>query len=52
MPYTLTVLPGQPGTLLVGLRGGTVLLSDDAGDSWTNLGPQLDDIISLQASPA
>jgi photosystem II stability/assembly factor-like uncharacterized protein len=52
MPYGLTTLPEQPNRLLVGLRGGTLLLSDDAGDSWSQLGLELDDIVGLQASPA
>jgi hypothetical protein len=31
MPYALAALPGQPGRLLVGLRGGSMLLGDEAG---------------------
>ena len=34
MPYALATVPGQPGTLLAALRGGTLMRSDDAGDSW------------------
>ena len=52
MPYALTALPDQPNKVLVGLRGGTILLSDDAGESWLPLALQLDDIVGLQASPA
>ncbi|HEY3725942.1 MAG TPA: hypothetical protein VGL51_02135 [Solirubrobacteraceae bacterium] len=52
MPYALTVLPERPNTLLAGLRGGTLLISDDAGDSWSQLALELDDIVALQASPA
>jgi hypothetical protein len=52
MPYALSALPGQPNRLLVGLRGGTVLVSDDAGESWSRLTPELDDIIALEASAA
>jgi photosystem II stability/assembly factor-like uncharacterized protein len=52
MPYALTTLPEHPNRLLVGLRGGTLLLSDDAGESWTRLALELDDIVSLEASPA
>src|SRR5579859_7715780 len=37
MPYALSATPGQPGQLLVGLRGGTLLLTDDCGESWTQL---------------
>jgi photosystem II stability/assembly factor-like uncharacterized protein len=49
MPYSLTALPDQPGSLLAGLRGGRLLLSDDAAESWTQLSLQLDDIIELHA---
>ena len=52
MPYALTTLPEQPNRLLVGLRGGTLLLTDDAGESWSRLALELDDIVGLQASPA
>ena len=52
MPYSLTTLPEQPDTLLAGLRGGTLLLSDDAGESWSRLSLELDDVLALQASPA
>lgn len=52
MPYALTPLPEQPNRLLVGLRGGTLLLTDDAGDNWSRVGLELDDIIGLQSSPA
>jgi photosystem II stability/assembly factor-like uncharacterized protein len=51
MPYALTALPEQPQKLLVGLRGGTLLLSDDAGDSWSRLGVELADVVGLAASP-
>ncbi len=52
MPYALSTLPEQPGRLLVGLRGGTLLLSDDAGDSWTQLSSELDDVLGLEVSTA
>ena len=35
MPYALATLPAQPGRLLVGLRGGTMLLGEDAGEAWS-----------------
>jgi hypothetical protein len=38
--------------LVVGLRGGTLLLSDDAAESWSRLALDLDDVVGLQASPA
>jgi photosystem II stability/assembly factor-like uncharacterized protein len=47
MPYALATLPGQPGRLLVGLRGGSLLLSDDAGDSWTVLDLELTGVFDL-----
>jgi photosystem II stability/assembly factor-like uncharacterized protein len=47
MPYALSTFPGQPRRLLVGLRGGTLLLSDDAGETWTRLGVRLPDVIEL-----
>jgi photosystem II stability/assembly factor-like uncharacterized protein len=52
MPYALTALPGEPGKLLVGLRGGTMLLTDDAGDSWSQLAVPLDDVVALDAASA
>jgi photosystem II stability/assembly factor-like uncharacterized protein len=52
MPSALAVLSGQPDRLLVGLRGGTLLLSDDAGESWTRLSLQLPDVIDLAVAPA
>ena len=42
MPYALTALPDQHNKLLVGLRGGTLLLSDDAAESWLPLTLELD----------
>jgi photosystem II stability/assembly factor-like uncharacterized protein len=51
MPYALTTLPEQPSGLLVGLRGGTLLLSNDAGESWTRLALELDDVLGLDVSP-
>lgn len=51
MPYALTTLPGRPDTLLVGLRGGTLLLTDDAGESWSRLALELPDLIDLATAP-
>jgi photosystem II stability/assembly factor-like uncharacterized protein len=50
MPYALSALPGQAGRLLVGLRGGTLLLTGDAGESWSRLTTQLADILDLAAA--
>jgi photosystem II stability/assembly factor-like uncharacterized protein len=52
MPYALVTLPGQPGRLLAGLRGGTVLITDDAGESWSRMPVRLPDLIALAAAPA
>jgi len=52
MPYALATLPGRPGSLAVGLRGGLLLLSDDAGESWTRLAVELPDLVDLVAAPA
>jgi photosystem II stability/assembly factor-like uncharacterized protein len=52
MPYALSALPGQQDRLLVGLRGGTLMLSDDAGESWQRLGIQLPDVTELAAALA
>ena len=52
MPYALAALPGQPGGLLVGLRGGSLLITDDAGDTWSRTEPAVGDVIALAAAPA
>lgn len=52
MPYALGALPGRPRALLVGLRGGTFLLTEDAGESWTRLGLALPGVIDLAVAPA
>ena len=52
MPYALAALPDQPGRLLVGLRGGSMLVTGDAGDTWSRLEPSLPDVIALAAAPA
>jgi len=52
MPYALAGLPEQPNRLLVGLRGGTLLVGDDAGETWTRLEPALPDVIALATAPA
>jgi photosystem II stability/assembly factor-like uncharacterized protein len=52
MPYALTSLTDRPGCLLAGLRGGTLLLTDDAGESWRRVGAELSDLIALAAAPA
>jgi photosystem II stability/assembly factor-like uncharacterized protein len=49
MPYALATVPGRPRSLIAGLRGGTLLLTDDAGESWRRLEVELDDVLDLVA---
>jgi photosystem II stability/assembly factor-like uncharacterized protein len=51
MPYAMAPLPDTPRSLLVGLRGGTLLLSEDAGQSWSELPPRLPDVADLAVVP-
>lgn len=51
MPYALTTMDGWPRSVLVGLRGGALLLSQDAGESWTLLDLTLPDVIDLASGP-
>ena len=51
MPYALAALPGQPGRLLVGLRGGELLVTEDAGESWSEWGDPLPGVIDLAVAP-
>jgi photosystem II stability/assembly factor-like uncharacterized protein len=52
MPYALAAMPEQPGRLLVGLRGGSMLVTGDAGETWSRLEPRLPDVIALATAPA
>ena len=52
MLYALAALAEQPGRLLVGLRGGSMLVTGDAGETWSLLAPRLPDEIALAAAPA
>ena len=47
MPYALATFRERAERLLVALRGGTLLLTDDAGESWRRLPLQLPDVIAL-----
>jgi photosystem II stability/assembly factor-like uncharacterized protein len=47
MPYALATFPDRPGRLLTALRGGTLLLTDDAGESWSRLRLGLPDVVAL-----
>ncbi|MGI8483832.1 MAG: WD40/YVTN/BNR-like repeat-containing protein [Thermomicrobiales bacterium] len=50
MPYSLRALSGWPNGLIVGMRNGEILLSDDAGDSFQRLSTRLPGIVQLVAS--
>jgi photosystem II stability/assembly factor-like uncharacterized protein len=52
MPYALATLPGQAGRLVVGLRGGSLLVGEEAGETWSRLEPALPDVIALAAAQA
>ena len=52
MPYALATLRDQPDRLLVALRGGSFLLTDDAGEGWSRLAIELPDVIDMAAAPA
>ncbi|HEY2437500.1 MAG TPA: hypothetical protein VGH93_09975 [Solirubrobacteraceae bacterium] len=51
MPYAMAALPDRPRSLLVGLRGGTLLQSDDAGQSWSELSARAADVVDLALAP-
>ena len=50
MPYALITVPGQLNRLLAVLRGGALLVTDDAGESWSQLSLQLDGLIDVSAA--
>jgi photosystem II stability/assembly factor-like uncharacterized protein len=50
MPYAMAPLPDRPRSLLAGLSGGTLLLSEDAGQSWSELSQRLPDVVDLALS--
>jgi photosystem II stability/assembly factor-like uncharacterized protein len=52
MPYALATLPGVPGALVAGLRGGVLMLTEDAGESWSRMQVELPDVVDLAAAPA
>ena len=47
MPYALATIPGRPGVVVTGLRGGVLLLSEDAGERWTRLDGRLPDVVAM-----
>lgn len=50
MPYSLRTIPGWPNGLIIGMRNGDILLTDDAGDSFQRLSARLPGIVQLVAS--
>jgi photosystem II stability/assembly factor-like uncharacterized protein len=52
MSYALATLPGQANRLLVGLRGGTLLFTEDRGESWLRLPIKLPGVIDLAVAAA
>lgn len=52
MAYALSPLPDRPSALVVGLRGGTFLLTEDAGETWARLDATLPDVIDFAVAPA
>jgi photosystem II stability/assembly factor-like uncharacterized protein len=49
MPYALATLSGHPGVVVAGLRGGLLMASEDAGESWTRLDLELPDVVAMAA---
>ncbi|HEY4427812.1 MAG TPA: hypothetical protein VGN08_06380 [Solirubrobacteraceae bacterium] len=52
MPYALASLPEQPEHLVAALSGGTLLLTPDAGESWTRLPTRLRHVTDLAIANA
>jgi photosystem II stability/assembly factor-like uncharacterized protein len=51
MPYAMATLTDRPRSVLVGLRGGTLLLSEDAGESWSELPARVPDVMDFALAP-
>jgi hypothetical protein len=51
MPYALATLPGWPSGLIVGLRDGALLASDDAGDTFMPIEAGIPGILTLSVVP-
>lgn len=47
MPYALVTPRSKPATLVVGLRDGTLLFGEDAGESWRTVDARLPGILAL-----
>jgi len=52
MPYALATVPEWPRTVVAGLRGGVLLITEDAGDTWRRLGVELPDVVELEGTRA
>lgn len=50
MPYALAASRNQPGTLVVGMRPGELLISSDTGESWRTHDVKLPGILALAAA--
>lgn len=52
MPYALVIPEDEPSTIFAGTRQGSLLISDDAGDSWRKTEIKLDGIEGLVVAPS
>ena len=52
MPYALLTFEDHANRLLVGLRGGVLLMTDDRGESWSELPVRLRGLADLATVPA
>ena len=52
MPYALLTFADRANRLLVGLRGGVLLMTDDRGESWSELPVRLPGLVELATVPA
>jgi photosystem II stability/assembly factor-like uncharacterized protein len=51
MPYALSTLADRPNALVVGYDDGELLLTQNAGESWTTLQVRLPGILALDEAP-
>ena len=47
MPYALLALHDRPGALVAGMHDGEILLTEDAGETWTQLDVRLPSLLAL-----
>ena len=47
MPYALATLPGWPDGLIAGMRDGTLLVSDDRGETFTSIAADIPGILTM-----